>query len=51
MANFVELNEKELMASDGGFVITGSMIVAGVGCIAAGVAVGYAVGTVLEWIF
>ncbi|MFB1052267.1 Blp family class II bacteriocin [Paraliobacillus sp. JSM ZJ581] len=46
--NFQDINKDELTAIDGGFVITGSMVVAGVGCIAGGVATGYAIGTIIK---
>lgn len=48
MNNFEQLSSEELMNVDGGFVITGMMVAAAVGCIAAGVAVGYAIGTIIE---
>ena len=51
MTNFVELNMDELENMDGGFIVTGTMIATGIGCIASGVAVGYAVGTIFERFF
>lgn len=51
MNNFAELSTEELMNADGGFVITGAMVATAVGCAASGVAVGYAIGTILEKVF
>lgn len=51
MEKFVDMNEYEMMNTDGGEPITGAMIVAGVGCVAAGVAIGYAIGKIVKWIF
>ncbi len=51
MTNFDEMTTEQLMNTDGGFVITGTMVAAGIGCVAAGVAVGYAVGTIAEKVF
>jgi len=48
MTNFTELNARELSNTNGGFVITGSLIVAAVGTVAAGVATGYAAGKVIK---
>lgn len=45
------LTSMEMMELDGGLVITGSMIVAGIACLGGGVAVGYAVGTIIEKIW
>lgn len=47
---FEAMTNEELLDTDGG-LITGAMICAGIGCIAAGVAVGYAVGTIAKKIF
>ena len=50
MNSFKGLSENELMHIDGGMVvITGAMICAGLGCVAAGVAVGYGVGKVIKY--
>lgn len=51
MNNFVEMSTEELMNADGGLVITGTMVCAAIGCVASGVAVGYAIGTIAEKIF
>ena len=48
MTNFTELNAVELSNTDGGFVITGSLIVAAAGATAAGVGAGYAIGKVIK---
>ncbi|AGB41868.1 class IIb bacteriocin, lactobin A/cerein 7B family [Halobacteroides halobius DSM 5150] len=48
VGNFEELSEDEYLNVDGGLVITGTAVAAGVGCLAGGVTVGYAIGTVIE---
>ena len=48
MTNFTELNARELSNTNGGFVITGSLIVAAATAIGAGVATGYAAGKVIK---
>jgi len=48
MTNFTELNAKELSNTNGGFVITGAMIVLGLEAIGAGVATGYAAGKIIK---
>lgn len=45
---FEVLNEEELINVDGG-IITGAMVCAGIGALAAGVAVGYAIGTIIKY--
>lgn len=50
-SNYKVIDDNELVEISGGFVITGTMVAAGVGIVAGGVAVGYAAGTVIEsWI-
>ena len=46
---FTSIENMEMMEIDGGFVITGTMIGVGAGILASGVAVGYAVGTIIEY--
>ena len=48
MTNFTELNAKELSNTNGGFIITGAMVVAAAGATAAGVGAGYAIGKVIK---
>lgn len=42
------IKENELMEINGGFVLTGAAVGIGAGCLASGVAVGYAVGKVIK---
>ncbi|WP_078552575.1 class IIb bacteriocin, lactobin A/cerein 7B family [Bacillus alkalicellulosilyticus] len=46
--NFQDVSNAELMEVEGGLIITGMMVAAGIGCLAGGVAVGYAVGTIIK---
>ena len=42
------LNSEDMMEIEGGFIVTGSMVVAGLGCLGVGVATGYAVGKIIK---
>jgi len=42
------LNNEELQKIDGGFIVTGMMIAAGIGCLGGGVAVGYGIGVIIR---
>lgn len=47
---FTELSNDEACMVDGGFflIITGMMVVNGLACLGAGVAVGYAIGKIIK---
>lgn len=45
---FELLTPAEMMEIDGGFILTGTMVAAGIGCIGGGVAVGYAIGKIIK---
>ena len=44
----VSMTRHEMIEVDGGLLITGTMVAAGIGCLSGGVAVGYAVGKVIR---
>ena len=46
MNKFVEIPLEQMIEIDGGFVITGAMVATAIGCLAGGVAVGYAIGKI-----
>ena len=48
---FETLTLTETMELDGGLIITGTMVATAIGCLGGGVAVGYAVGTIIEKIW
>ncbi|WP_156413088.1 bacteriocin [Oceanivirga salmonicida] len=43
-----EINEKELMEINGGFVITGTMVATGIGIFVGGFVVGKGIGTMIK---
>lgn len=51
MSNVIELTADEMMDINGGIlplIITGAMVVKGLTCLTGGIAVGYAVGTIIK---
>jgi len=49
--SFCELSQNELTELEGGFVITGAMIIKGIGVLAAGIAFGEVVGETAKGIY
>lgn len=49
--NFNIINNEDLMKIDGGLVVTGSAVIAGITALGCGVAVGYAIGKIMRKIF
>ena len=51
MQQFKEMSADELMVTEGGIIVTGAMVATAIGCAAGGVAIGYAIGTIIEKVF
>ena len=49
--NFNIINNEDLLEVNGGLIITGTAVLAGIGALSGGVAVGYVVGKILRKIF
>ena len=49
--NFNIINNEDLLEVNGGLIITGTAVLAGIGTLSGGVAVGYGVGKILRKIF
>ncbi len=51
LESFKVLETKDLINCEGGFVLTGSLVAAGIGIFGGGIATGYAIGKIGKKIF
>ncbi len=47
-AEFCELCNEELQYTEGGYIVTGAMIIKGIGVLASGIAFGEVIGSIIE---